>query len=139
MSSDNLPSGAEATRRLAAVISADIADYAGLMGADDVSTTRNGRRSRTEVVEPAVAEFSGRLVKHTGDGFLAEFASASDAVRCAVAIQERQRIFNAGPEGDTRMSYRLGINLGDILSDAEDIYGDGVNIAARILSLASPT
>ena len=139
MSSENLPSGADATRRLAAVISADIADYAGLMGADDVSTTRNGRRSRTEVVEPAVTEFSGRLVKHTGDGFLVEFTSASDAVRCAVAIQERQQVFNSGLEGNPGFSYRLGINLGDILSDAEDIYGDGVNIAARIRSLASPT
>ena len=131
------PSGTSGTRRLAAVLSADIVDYADLMRVDDVSTTQNGRRSRSEIVEPAATEFLGRLVKHTGDGFLVEFSSAADAVRCAIAIQTRQAEFNQGLTQNQQLSYRLGVNLGDILADAEDIYGDGVNIAARIRALAS--
>jgi adenylate cyclase len=131
------PSSTSGTRRLAAVISADIIDYADLMRVDDVSTTQNGRRSRSEIVEPAASEFLGRLVKHTGDGFLVEFSSAADAVRCAIAIQTRQAGFNETLAPEQRLAYRLGVNLGDILSDAEDIYGDGVNIAARIRSLAT--
>jgi adenylate cyclase len=137
MNSQNTTTGSDRARRLAAVISADIADYASHMAVDDVSTTQNGRRSRAEIIEPAMVAFSGRLVKHTGDGFLAEFVSAADAVRCAIDIQEKQAGFNAGIDSDRQLIYRLGINLGDILSDDEDIYGDGVNIAARIRALAT--
>jgi adenylate cyclase len=137
MNQENNLSGTGNARRLAAVLSADIVDYAELMRGDDVSTTQNGRRSRAEIIEPATIEFLGRLVKHTGDGFLAEFASAADAVRCAIAIQSRQAEFNQALAENQQLSYRLGVNLGDILADAEDIYGDGVNIAARIRALAS--
>jgi adenylate cyclase len=137
MTQENNLSGTGNARRLAAVLSADIVDYAELMRGDDISTTQNGRRSRAEIIEPATTEFFGRLVKHTGDGFLAEFASAADAVRCAIAIQSRQAEFNQALTQKQQLSYRLGVNLGDILADDEDIYGDGVNIAARIRALAS--
>ena len=137
MEQNNNASGTGNARRLAAVLSADIVDYTELMRGDDVSTTQNGRRSRIEIIEPATTEFSGRLVKHTGDGFLAEFTSAADAVRCAIAIQSRQIEFNQALAENQKFFYRLGVNLGDILADAEDIYGDGVNIAARIRALAA--
>ena len=136
MNSDSGQSGVGGNRRLAAVISADIVDYADRMAADDVSLTQAARQSRADIIKPAVVEFAGRLVKHTGDGFLAEFASAADAVRCGIAIQSRQGDRNLPLPDAQKICYRLGINLGDILSDAEDIYGDGVNIAARIRTLA---
>jgi class 3 adenylate cyclase len=123
-------------RWLAAVIAADVADYAALMNVDEDATLRIWRSCQREVIEPRIAAHRGRLVKTTGDGFLAEFVSAQDAVRSAI---DMQREFNwrrdTLPDG-RRFGFRMGVNLGDILSDDEDIYGDGVNIAARIKGMA---
>jgi adenylate cyclase len=125
-------------RTLAAVMAADVAGYSRLMQQNEDATMAAWWRYRREVVDPAVAANRGRIVKLTGDGFLAEFPSVSDAVTAAVAIQseigERLRDVVAGE----RVEFRIGINLGDILKDDEDIYGDGVNIAARIEALAEP-
>ncbi len=125
-----------ATRRLAAILAADVAGYTRLMESDEDATLAAWWAARKDVIDPAVAEHGGRIVKHTGDGFLAEFATATAAVRCAVAMQKTLAERNADVPEDRRMEFRMGINLGEIVVDEEDIYGDGVNIAARIESLA---
>ena len=108
------------------------------MEADEEATLAAWWAARQDIIDPSVAEHGGRIVKHTGDGFLAEFATATQAVRCAVAMQSALRARNADAPGERRFAFRMGINLGEIVADAEDIYGDGVNIAARIEALAEP-
>jgi len=117
---------ARVERRLAAVLAADVAGYSRLMGADEVGTLETLKAIRREIVDPAIAEHKGRIVKTTGDGLLVEFASAVDAGTCAMAVQEKM----AGREG--QIAFRIGINIGDIISDENDIFGDGVNVAARV-------
>ena len=123
---------ARVERRLAAVLVADVAGYSRLMGADDVGTLEALKAIRREIVDPAIAEHKGRIVKTTGDGLLVEFASAVDAVTCAMAVQEKM----AGREG--QIAFRIGINIGDIISDENDIFGDGVNVAARVENECAP-
>ena len=120
-------------RRLAAILAADVAGYSRLMGADEEGTlARAARRSARELVDPKIAEHRGRIVKTTGDGLLVEFASVVDAVRCAVEVQRAMAERNADVPAEQRIEFRIGINLGDIIIDDGDIYGDGVNVAARL-------
>ena len=122
------------TRRLAAILAADIAGYSRLMGADEEGTLERLKALRAELIDPKIAEHHGRIVKTTGDGLLVEFASVVDAVRCAVAVQQAMCERNTGVAADDRIELRIGINLGDVIVEGDDIYGDGVNIAARIES-----
>src|SRR5262245_39209899 len=124
-------------RRLAAIVAADVAGYSRLMGLDEVGTARALREHR-KVIDALVAKHGGRLVKSTGDGVLLEFPSVVDAVEYAVAVQEVMAQRNEGVPADRRMLFRIGINLGDILIEGEDILGDGVNIAARLEGIAEP-
>jgi len=123
-------------RRLAAVLAADVVGYSRLMGADEAGTLDALKRHRREVVDPTIAAYKGRIVKTTGDGMLVEFASAVDAVTCAVTIQEQMA--KRGNGSDAEVSFRIGINVGDIIIDGDDIFGDGVNVAARIESECAP-
>src|SRR5712675_1537558 len=124
-------------RRLAAIVAADVAGYSLLMGLDEVGTARTLREHRV-VTDALVAKHGGRLVKTTGDGVLLEFPSVVDAVECAVAMQTVMDESNQGVPTDRRMEFRIGINLGDILIEGEDILGDGVNVAARLEGIAEP-
>ena len=123
-------------RRLAAILAADIAGYTRLMNEDEDATIAAWQSARTKVIKPTIAEHSGRLVKHTGDGFLAEFKTVSEAVRCAVSMQHSFIELNADIPEPRRMNFRMGINLGEITVDEDDIHGEGVNIAARLEGLA---
>lgn len=125
-------------RRLAAILSADMVGYSHLMGRDESGTLARLKWLRHEIIDPTVAAHSGRTVKLMGDGTLIEFASAVDAVTCAVTLQQRIAEHNAGSAEDGRIEFRIGINVGDIIVDGDDIYGDGVNVAARIEALAEP-
>ena len=125
-------------RRLAAILAADVAGYSRLMGVDEEGTLATLKTCRREIVDPKIAEHRGRIVKTTGDGALVEFASAVDAVRCAMAIQRGMVESSADVSEDRRIEFRIGINVGDIIIDEGDIYGDGVNIAARIEGIAEP-
>jgi class 3 adenylate cyclase/tetratricopeptide (TPR) repeat protein len=124
------------TRRLAAILAADVAGYSRLMGADEEGTLERLKALRRELVDPKIAEHHGRIVKTTGDGLLVEFASVVDAVRCAVEVQQGMPERNTGVAAGTRIELRIGINLGDVIVEGDDLYGDGVNIAARIEALA---
>jgi TolB-like protein/class 3 adenylate cyclase len=123
------------TRRLAAILAADVAGYSRLMGADEEGTLERLKALRRELLDPKIAEHHGRIVKTTGDGLLVEFASVVDAVRCAVAVQQAMPERNTGVAADNRIELRIGINLGDVIVEGDDLYGDGVNIAARIEAL----
>src|SRR6516225_4385001 len=114
------------TRRLAAILAADVAGYSRLMGADEEGTHERLKAHLRELVEPKIAEHRGRIVKNTGDGFLAEFASIVDAVRCAAEVQ--RGMIEREPEvpEDQRIRFRIGINLGDVIVEKDDIFGDGV-------------
>jgi adenylate cyclase len=125
-----------ATRRLAAILAADVAGYSRLMEADEEGTLERLKALRHELIDPKIAEHHGRIVKTTGDGLLVEFASVVDAVRCAVAVQQAVPERNTGVAADNRIELRTGINLGDVIVEGDDLYGDGVNIAARIEALA---
>ena len=125
-------------RRLAAILAADVAGYSRLMGADEEGTLERLKAHRRELIDPKIKEHYGRIVKATGDGLLVEFASVVDAVRCAVEIQRAMADRNADVPEDKRVIFRIGVNLGDVIIDGDDIYGDGVNIAARLESLAEP-
>lgn len=127
-----------AERRLAAILAADVAGYSRLMGIDEEGTLAELKACRRELIDPKLHEHRGRIVKTTGDGALVEFASAVDAVRCAIEIQRSMAERNAAIPETHRIEFRIGINVGDIIIDEGDIYGDGVNIAARVESLASP-
>jgi TolB-like protein/class 3 adenylate cyclase len=124
------------TRRLAAILAADVAGYSRLMGADEEGTHERLKALRHELLDPKIAEHHGRIVKTTGDGMLVEFASVVDAVRCAVEVQQAMPERNTSVAADNRIELRIGINLGDVIVEGDDLYGDGVNIAARIEALA---
>src|SRR5512143_2136026 len=124
-------------RRLAAILAADVAGYSRLMGHDEEGTLRRLKAHLAELIEPHIAAHRGRIVKRTGDGLLVDFASAVEAVRCAVAIQAGMADRNRA-EANDRIEFRIGINLGDVIIEGDDIYGDGVNIAARLEALAEP-
>jgi adenylate cyclase len=125
-------------RRLTTILAADVAGYSRLMGADEEGTHERLSAHLGELVNPKIAEHRGRIVKNTGDGFLAEFQSVVDAVRCAVEVQRGMAERNAGTPPERRIEFRVGINLGDVIAEGEDIFGDGVNIAARLEGLAEP-
>jgi class 3 adenylate cyclase len=134
----NSPNNPIVERRLAAIVVADVVGYTRLMERDDTGTFARLRSIRDEVVDPAVVSHGGRIVKTAGDGLMAEFASAVAALRAAVQIQREMAARNAGTAADERIDYRIGINLGDIMIDGSDVAGDGVNIAARLETLAEP-
>src|SRR5262245_27293917 len=125
-------------RRLAAILAADVTGYNRLMGLDEEGTLAALKDHRRAVVDPKIAEHRGRIVKTTGDGMLVEFVSVVDAVRCAVDVQRGMLERNAEVAPDRRIQFRVGINVGDIISDDNDIYGDVVNVAARLEALAEP-
>ena len=125
-------------RRLAAVLASDVVGYSRLMGIDEVGTLNSLKAHRREMINPAITEYRGRIVKTTGDGLLLEFASVVDAVAFAVKVQRAMLKRNAAISEDKRIVFRIGINVGDIIIDGDDIFGDGVNIAARLEALCEP-
>src|SRR5207245_1983624 len=129
---------ATATRRLAAILAADVVGYSRLMGADEEGTHERFKAHLRELLDPKIREHHGRIVKTTGDGVLAEFASVVDAVRCAGEIQHAMADRDLDLAEERRLRFRFGVNLGDVIADGGDIYGDGVNIAARLEGLAAP-
>jgi adenylate cyclase len=131
-----LVAGGRTERRLAAILAADVVGYSRLMGVDEVGTLAALKSRRNDIVDPAIAEHRGRIVKTTGDGMLVEFASAVDAVTCALDVQSKMAERNSG--APTKIVFRIGINIGDIIIDGDDIFGDGVNIAARIEAECEP-
>ena len=126
------------TRRLAAILAADVVGYSRLMGADEEGTHERLRGHFTELVEPKIKEYRGRTVKNTGDGLLAEFASVVDAVRCAAEVQRGMIDREPQVPDERRIRFRIGVNLGDVIAENNDIFGDGVNVAARLEALAEP-
>jgi adenylate cyclase len=127
-----------AIRRLAAILAADVAGYSRLMGVDEEGTLGRLKAHRRELIDPKIREHRGRIVKTTGDGMLVEFASVVDAVRCAVEFQRGMLAREADVPDERRIQFRIGINLGDIIADGDDIFGDGVNVAARLEALSEP-
>jgi class 3 adenylate cyclase len=125
-------------RRLTAILAADIAGYSRLMGADEEGTLAALKTLRREVADPKIKEHRGRIVNTSGDGLLSEFASVVDAIRCAVEVQREMAARNADVKPEQRIEFRIGINLGDIIIEGNDIFGDGVNIAARLEALPEP-
>src|SRR6201993_4724250 len=125
-------------RRLTAILAADVAGYSRLMGADEEGTHERLKGHLRELVDPKINEHRGRIVKNTGDGLLAEFSSAVNAVRCAAEVQRAMVDRNADVPESKRIRFRIGLNLGDVIIEPEDIFGDGVNIAARLEALAEP-
>src|SRR6516164_5093748 len=127
-----------ATRRLAAILAADIAGYSRLIGVDEGGTLQTLKAIRAELIDPTIAAHNGRLVKTTGDGLLVEFGSVVDALHCATEVQAGMAERNSTVPADKRIEFRIGINVGDIAVEDGDIFGDGVNIAARPESIAEP-
>jgi adenylate cyclase len=125
-------------RRLAAILAADVAGYSRLMGADEEGTLSRLKANRRDLIDPKISEYRGRIVKTTGDGILIEFPSVVDAVGCAIDVQRAMADRNASEAAGQRIQFRVGVNLGDIIIDGDDIHGDGVNIAARLEGLAEP-
>ncbi len=125
-------------RRLTAILAADVVGYSRLMGEDEVGTLARLQSCRRELVDPAIEEFHGRIIKLMGDGALVEFASVVDAVQCAAAIQRRMADRDQGTAEARQIRFRIGVNLGDVIVEGDDIYGDGVNIAARLEAMAEP-
>jgi class 3 adenylate cyclase len=126
------------TRCLAAILAADVAGYSRLVGLDEEGTLNRLKALRADLIDPKIAEHHGRIVKTTGDGILIEFASVVAAARCAIAMQRGMEVRNSEVLEERRIIFRVGINLGDIVVDGEDILGDGVNIAARLEGIAQP-
>jgi class 3 adenylate cyclase len=120
------------TRRLAAILAADVVGYSRLMGRDEHGTLTRLKAHRTQHLEPALARYGGRLVKLTGDGALVEFGSAVDALAAAIAFQQAVTEANRDQPEDTRIVFRIGLHLGDLIVEGDDLYGDGVNVAARL-------
>src|SRR6202011_3439636 len=129
---------ARVERRLAAILAADVAGYSRLIEADEEGTLGRLKALRAEVIDPKIAGHRGRIVKTTGDGLLVEFASVVDALRCAAKMQAAMAESNAPLPADKRIAFRIGINVGDIVVEDGDIFGDGVNVAARLEGLAEP-
>jgi adenylate cyclase len=127
-----------ATRRLAAILAADVAGYSRLIGADEGGTLTRIKTIRTELIDPTIAAHNGRLVKTTGDGLLVEFSSVVDALRCATEVQAGMGERNATVPADKRIEFRIGVHQGDVVVEDNDIFGDAVNIAARLEGLAEP-
>jgi class 3 adenylate cyclase len=125
-------------RRLAAIVSADVAEYSRLMGRDESGTLAALKALRREIIDPTIKAHRGRIVKTTGDGLLLEFASVVDAVRCVDNIQMAMAARNSEVPPDRRIEFRIGVNIGDIIIDGKDIFGDGVNVAARLQEQAPP-
>ena len=123
-------------RRLAAILAADVTGYSWLMGADEEGTLARLKEHRRELIDPKISEHRGRIVKTTGDGLLLEFPSVVEAISCAVAVQRGMAERNAGTPEEKRITFRIGVNLGDIIVESADIHGDGVNIAARLEGIA---
>ena len=130
-------SEAHVARRLAAVLAADVHSYSRLMGADEEGTLASLLTHRREIFDPRIAEYRGRIVKTTGDGLLIEFASAVDATRCALDVQLSTKERNVDVPEDKRLEFRIGINVGDVIIEGDDIFGDGVNVAARLEGIAA--
>jgi TolB-like protein/class 3 adenylate cyclase len=128
--------GDQVERKLTAILAADIGGYSRLMAADEEGTLAGLKSHRRELVDPKIKEHRGRIIKTTGDGMLVEFASVVDAVRCAVDVQRGMAVRNQEVAPDRRIEFRVGINIGDVIVDGDDIYGDGVNIAARLENIA---
>src|SRR5262249_17789671 len=126
------------TRRLAAIVSADVAGYSRLMGRDEAGTLAALRKHRAELWQPKIAEYGGRVVGTAGDGLLTEFGSVVAAVRCAIEIQEAMAERNAGVADDRRLVLRIGINQGEVIAADDTVYGEGVNLAARLQEIAVP-
>jgi class 3 adenylate cyclase len=126
------------TRRLAAILAADVAGYSRLMGEDEEGTLERLKAHRRQLIDPKIKEHNGRIVKTTGDGLLAEFASVVDAVRSAAEVQRGMLDREPDIADEQRIRFRIGINLGDVIADGDDIFGDGVNVAARLETLAEP-
>src|SRR6516225_3804144 len=126
------------TRRLAAILAADVAGYSRLIGADEEGTLDRLRSIRSDVIDPKINEYRGRIVKTTGDGLLGEFASVVDALKCATEIQNAMVEGNAEIAVEKHIEFRIGIHQGDILVEDGDIFGDGVNVAARLEGLSEP-
>lgn len=131
-------SGQRIQRRLAAILAADVVGYSRLMAADEAGTLDRLRLLRSDLIDPLIAKHSGRLVKLMGDGALVEFGSAVDAVECALAIQRAMPAANADKPEAERVVLRIGINVGDVIVEGDDLYGDGVNVAARLEGAAEP-
>src|SRR6516162_7092655 len=127
-----------ATRRLAAILAADVAGNSRLMGADEEGTLDRLKAHRRQLIDPKIKEHQGRIVKTTGDGILVEFPSVVDAVRCAAEVQRGMMDREPKATEERRIRFRIGVNLGDVIADGDDIIGDGVNVAARLESLAEP-
>src|SRR5215813_14192195 len=127
-----------ATRRLAAILAADVAGYSRLIGADEGGTLRRLKAIRDELIDPMIATHQGRLVKTTGDGLLVEFGSVVDGLRCATEIQAGMAERNTSVPQSDRIEFRMGLNVGDVVVEDGDIFGDGVNVAARLEGLAEP-
>src|SRR6516164_2368319 len=125
-------------RRLAAILAADVAGYSRLIGADEAGTLARLKAIRAELIDPSIAAHHGRLVKTTGDGLLVEFSSVVDALRSASEIQAGMAERNAPVPQDQRVEFRIGLNVGDVVVEDGDIFGDGVNVAARLEGLAEP-
>src|SRR5256714_1320185 len=125
-------------RRLAAILAADVVGYSRLMGNDEAGTLAQLKELRAEILNRQISAYQGRIVKLTGDGLLVEFASVVSAVACAVEIQHSMQEKSRNVAAQRRIQFRIGVNLGDVIVDGEDIYGDGVNLAARLESLAAP-
>ena len=125
-------------RRLAAIVSADVVGYSRLMGIDEVGTLAALRAHRVDLIDPKIAEHGGRIVKTMGDGLLLEFPSVVNATACAIEVQQEMVARNDAVEDDKRITFRIGVHVGDIIIEGEDILGDGVNIAARVETLAEP-
>ena len=123
-------------RRLAAILAADAVGYSRMMGEDEPGTLALLQKHRSEVIDPAIAKHRGRTVKLMGDGLLAEFSSVVEGVDCAAEIQRAMAARNAGPQGPRQIAFRIGVHVGDVIVEGDDLYGDGVNIAARLEGIA---
>jgi class 3 adenylate cyclase len=133
-----VPNQTSVERRLAAILAADVVSYSRLMEIDEVGTLNALKAIRRELVDPAIVSHHGRIVKTTGDGFLTEFASVVAAVSCAITIQRGMVLRNSSVPENKRLVFRIGINVGDVIIEHEDIFGDGVNIAARLEAICEP-